>query len=386
MRMTRAVSAMLLLAATAPRDALSQDEIRLVAAIESLPPAPRTAGRWRSLRYWMDSAGAPGLSVAVVNDFRVVAVGAYGMADAMSRAPVTPTTLFQAASVSKAVFGLAFMRLVQNGGVDLDAPVNQILRGWQLPSSAQGSADSVTLRRILSHTAGLGMSAVPSFVPNAPLPSLVSLLSGDGSLQRGVRIDTTPGSRVMYSGGGYGIAQLVLEEKMGLPFAQAMDSLVLRPLGMARSTFEQPLPETWQRDAASGHRGDGTRGTHRWRAYNVGSAAGLWTTPTDLARYIIAVQRAVAGADGALVAESVAREMLTPETRARVRGLGPEVEVVDGRIVFGHGGWNTGYRAYLAATLDGRGVVVMANGNNAGELVRAVARQVAQAYGWRIAD
>jgi CubicO group peptidase (beta-lactamase class C family) len=358
---------------------------RLVAALESLPPAPTSNGVWRSLRHRMDSAAAPGLSVAVIDDYRVVEVAAYGVADATTEVPITPATLFQAASLSKPVFALGVLRLVQARALDLDAPVNKSLHAWQLPSSTTGSADGVTLRRILNHTAGLTMSAVPSYRVGEALPSLVDVLRGDGTTD-GVRVEAPPGSRTVYSGGGYAIAQLMVEEATRRGLAEVMDSLVLRPLGMTASTFDQPLVTAWASRAATGHRDDGSPVTGRWRVFNVQSAAGLWTTPSDLARYIIAVQHAVNGMPGAILDSALAATMLRAERSGGVRGLGPVVQSVDGGAVFSHGGWNAGYRAYFAATFDGRGVVVFANGNRAGEFVRDVARQAALAYGWKTPD
>jgi CubicO group peptidase (beta-lactamase class C family) len=233
---------------------------------------------------------------------------------------VDTATLFQAASISKPVAAVGMFRLAERGEVQLDADVNTMLRSWKVPPSPFTTTEKVTLRRIVSHMAGLTLHGFAGYPVGAPLPSLVQIVDGQPPANSApVRVDAVPGARESYSGGGVTVMQLLLEDVSGTPFAALMDTLVLQPADMEHSTFAQPLPDWLAGRAASGYRGDGTPVPGRWRVHPEQAAAGLWTTPTDLARFLLAVGRSYRGESGGLVTRTTARQMLTRVPRGTER-------------------------------------------------------------------
>ncbi len=326
----------------------------------------------------MEAIGVPGVSIAVIADGAIDWARGYGLADVEGNRPVTPATLFQAASLSKPVAALAALRLVHDGALDLDSDVNSRLRSWKVPENDFTRSHPVTLRGLLSHSAGLTVHWFPGYERSGPIPSTVQVLEGDGNTEP-VVVDRQPSSGYRYSGGGYVVMQLLLNDAAGKPFPAIAKETVLDPIGMSDSTFEQPLPEALHDRAATGYRSDGAEVEGKWHVYPETAAAGLWTTPSDLARYIIAVQKSRAGVEGAFLPAGLAGEMLTPVIEDH--GLGPALQANGTR--FAHGGANEGYRAVFTA-LIGRdeGVVIMANSDGAGPLLRELLITIAREYGW----
>ena len=238
-------------AAIAPADraAIEAYEARLPAG----PTAPPGATP-KTLATRMAELKVPAVSVAFFENGKVKWARAYGVAAAGGGQAVTPQTLFQAASMSKALAAAAALRLVEQGRLDLDGDVNGRLRGWSVPASDYTAEQKVTLRRLLSHTAGLTVSGFPGYVAGRPVPTTVQILNGaPPSNTPAVRSFEAPGGRYAYSGGGYTVAQLLIEEAAGKPYPDVLQALMLRPAGMRQSTFAQPLPASLARRATSGH-------------------------------------------------------------------------------------------------------------------------------------
>jgi CubicO group peptidase (beta-lactamase class C family) len=335
----------------------------------------------------MKMARVPGVSVAVIQDFAIHWAKGYGFADAKTESSVTTDTRFQAASISKPVTALAFLRMVQDGQVRLDDDVNEYLKSWKVPVNEFTRDRPVTARELLSHTSGTGDGwGVPEFEPGEPLPTLVQIL--DGHTYRGrIFWERPPLTAFKYSGGGYVIIQLLMMDVLGRPFEAIMRDSVLAPLRMSRSTFEQPLTAEFESKAARAHPG-GHREDAPWRVEPAQSAAGLWTTPTDLARFAIEVQKSFRGDPGSILPSRLAREMLSP-VGLGPHGLGPMVEKRGEGWYFKHSGGNTGFTCDLIAHfVKGYGVVVMTNSDSAGArtLIREIEARVAAAYGWDSLD
>jgi CubicO group peptidase (beta-lactamase class C family) len=300
------------------------------------------------------------------------------LADVESEEPVTPATLFQAGSISKPVSALSALLLAQQGDIDLDEDIDNRLTSWKVPANPWTGIRFVTLRNLLNHTAGMTVFAFPGYSRSEYHPTTVEVLDGKGNTDP-VRVDLEPGTEVRYSGGGYTVMQLLVSDVAGESFADVMRSTVLQPMGMASSTFEQPLPPSLYERAAAGYRSDGSRVEGDWYVYPEMAAAGLWTTPTDIARYIVAIQNAWAGRDNSLLEKETVDEMLTP-VRGN-QGLGPLVDGYRGR--FGHGGINEGFGCLFTAFYDrGEGVVVMTNSNDGEILAREIIHAVGTEYGW----
>lgn len=327
----------------------------------------------------MRAGNVPGLGVAVLRDGRIEWARGMGDVEADSDRPVTADTLFQAASISKPVTAAAALSMVQDGLLDLDEDVNVRLKGWKVPANEHTAEQPVTLRMLLSHTAGMTVHGFPGYPHDAPMPGTVDVLDGKGNTPA-VRVDQLPGSQWRYSGGGYTVVQKLMVDVARKPFAEIMRERVLEPAGMAHSTFEQPLAPVLATAAATAHDRDGAPVKGRFHRYPEQAAAGLWTTPSDLLRFALAIQRSRAGEPGGLLTPALAREMLTPGMRNW--GLGPVIQG-DGKL-FGHGGGNMGFRCSLTASLDGGwGIAVMTNSDRGALVARQLMSTVAASYGWQ---
>lgn len=260
----------------------------------------------------MQKRKVPGLSLAVVSEGKIVRARGYGVIESGSSTPVTEDTLFQAGSVSKPVAAFGAMRLVETGKLSLDDDVNATLKSWKVPENEFTATEKITLRRLLSHTAGLTVHGFPGYAVDAPQPTLVQILSGEKPANTSaVRADLEPGSRWRYSGGGYSVMQQLVIDVTGHPYPEFMHDTVLKPAGMLGSTFAQPLPPDLAAKTATGHsHGKPVKG--RWHVYPEMAAAGLWTTASDLARFAIAMQQSIAGKPGALLSAETAELMVTP--------------------------------------------------------------------------
>lgn len=352
-------------------------------AVENgLHPAVLVAGEeieTRSIAQAMETRGVPGMSVAVVDGGRLAWARAYGVQDRRTGAPVTDTTLFQAASISKPVAALAALQLVEEGTLTLDDDVSRWLTSWQVPPHEDHPGD-VSLRRLLTHSAGLTVHGFPGYERGERVPSTIEVLDGEGNTSP-IRVDTVPGTMWRYSGGGYTVLQLLLEDVTGRPFPDLLHERVLEPLGMTQSAYAQPLPDARAGQAATGYRSNGDAVVGDWHTYPEMAAAGLWTTPTDLMRYALGVHAALNGEDGAVLSEDMAREMLTAGIGGW--GLGPAVAGSGDDLRFSHGGGNEGFRCFVVGWPNrGQGAAVMTNSDTGGGLAQEVLRSIARAYDW----
>ena len=250
--------------------------------VQGDPPWKRRALADRMARY-----SVPGVSIAVVNNFEIEWAKGYGVLEVGGDDPVTPETLFQAASVGKSVVSAAVLRLVELGRLDLDQDVNDRLTSWKVPESEFTARERVTLRRLLSHSAGTTVHGYQGYSQGQALPTLQQVLDGEFPANSPpIRVLAVPGTEHAYSNGGYVIAQQTIMDITGEPFPQTMMELVLEPAGMVRSTFEVPLPDGLADRAARGHWSDGQMIAGGWHAYpEMGTGASLWSTPSDLARF-----------------------------------------------------------------------------------------------------
>jgi len=354
-----------------PRIERVEKGLRLAVAIQGQPLSTMTIGD--RLRHYKVAAA----SVAVVDGGKLEWAKAYGVTSAAGGAPVTPDTLFQAASISKPVAAMVALRLVEQGKLSLDEDVNLKLRSWRVPVNDLQATEKVTLRRILNHSAGLTVHGFRGYAAGEPVPSLAELLDGKKPANSApVRVDITPGTRWRYAGGGYEVMQQLVEDVTGKPFPQVARELVLDPLKMTHSTYEQPLPARLASTAATAHKPDGSPVKGNWHTYPEIAAAGLWTTPSDLAQVILAIQKG-----GSILKPDTVRLMLT--RLSGDYGLGFSLGEKDGAKSFSHGGANEGFRCMLFAYVEGgRGAVVMTNSDSGSALATEIFRAIAAEYGW----
>lgn len=354
--------------------------------LSSLGPLTPVAGEsvsWR-LEDRMAHYGVPGVSIAVIDQGEIAWSIGCGHLDAARSGRVDAGTVFQAASMSKPVAALAMLREVEAGVFDLDAPINEYLSSWQVPENELTRRAAVTLRRILSHTAGLTVWGFGGYAEGEPLPTLPQVLSGlPPANSPPVFVDVLPGTIERYSGGGTTIAQLALQEHYDRPYAEILAERILEPLGMRDSTFAQPLPGAFVPRAAAGHHWGGATVAGRWHTYPEQAAAGLWTTSGDYARFLVGLQSAFLGRAGSLITRETCGQLATIPPGGRSFGLGPKI-IGQGRARrFQHGGSNAGYICGSNAFLDGsRGVVVLTNSDSGAGLAEEIILAVARVYQW----
>jgi len=358
------------------------DAAALIARIEAGQTPNRQGLDGFTLPELMQRLHVPGLSIAVIRDFKIDWVKAYGIADVESGRPVETNTLFQAASISKPVTAMAAMRLVDEHCLSLDDDINTILKLWHVPGHA------VTPRSLMSHTSGADDGfGFPGYDPSAPRPTLVQILDGKPPSNVGPVLFTRPPFQAYkYSGGGVTIMQLALMDLAGGSFAGFMRSMVLDPLRMSDSSYEQPLPAALASRAARAHDGEGKSMAVSWHVYPEQAAAGLWTTPGDLVRFIIEVQKAVRGPNGAVLTQAAASAMVCPVGVGSF-GVGLSIEKRGEGWYFSHGGSNWGFRGdILGHVRKGYGVAILTNGDNGGPLINEIEARVAAAYSWDSLD
>jgi len=298
------------------------------------------------------------------------------LADLESKRPVEITTLFQAGSISKPVAAVAAMKLVEEGKLALDQNINTFLTTWKVPDNEFTKDKKVTLREILSHSAGVTVHGFPGYAAGDPIPTLVQVLDGVKPANTPpIRVDVVPGSIWRYSGGGYTIMQLAMTDVTHEPFPEIMRNTVLIKAGMRDSTYENPLPSRLSGVAATGYGSDGAPVARRYHTYPEMAAAGLWTTASDLARFGIEIQKSREGRSNRILKQGTVQEMLTEQKKPW--GLGFQLAP----NWFSHGGADEGFQASFGCSFDGKGLVVMTNSDNGGRLAHEIELAFAAVYG-----
>lgn len=334
------------------------------------------------IRGQMQKRRIPGLSLAIIQDGKILKAQAYGFIDKDGKVPVTTNTLFQAGSVSKSVAAMGALYLVEQNKLFLDENVNVKLKSWKVPDNEFTNEKKVTLRGILSHTTGLTVHGFPGYAVGSKIPSVVQILDGTAPANTPpVRVDFVPGSRWRYSGGGYTTMQQLMVDVTGAGFPEFMQRNVLSPLGMKNSTYQQPLPPELAKLTATGHYNNRSLVEGRWHIYPEMAAAGLWTTPSDLARFAISIQNAYAGKSGSVLSQSMTRQMLTDQKNRD--GLGVFLQGDSTTLRFGHNGRDEGFDALLTASVDkGKGIVIMINANDNSHMMGRIVDFIADYYHW----
>lgn len=336
----------------------------------------------------MEEYGIPGAGIAVIENFEIHWVRSYGVADVKTGARVDPDTLFQAASISKPVAAMAVLKAVQEGKLSLEDDINTILESWKVPESEFTRSRPVTPLSLLSHTSGTGDGfGFPGYHPSDPLPTVVQILDGQKPSNVGpVLLERPPLTAFKYSGGGVTMMQLALMDSLDEPFPDILEEDVLGPIGMTRSFFEQPLSPERDENAARAHDGRGEAMDAKWHVYPELAAAGLWTTPTDLARFAVEVQKSLRNESNKVLSRAMVKEMVNP-VGVGSYGAGFSVTKEGEGWYFVHGGGNWGFRCRLEAhRIKGYGVAIMTNGQNGGVLINELRDRVARAYGWDSLD
>jgi CubicO group peptidase (beta-lactamase class C family) len=334
----------------------------------------------KTLTAEMAAMQVPGVSIAVIHNGAIEWAQGFGF-EAVNGSPVTPQTLFQAGSISKPVAAMGALRLVQEGKLNLDADINTYLTGWKLPASEVAGGKPVTLRELLSHTGGITVHGFAGYAAGEPVPTLKQVLDGvKPANSEAVRVDIAPGTKWRYSGGGYTIMQQAVIDVTKLPFPQVMHDMVLAPMRMTQSTYQQPLPADWK-PVATPYDSEGKPIPGGAHTYPEMAAAGLWSTATDLARYVIENQRSLEGKANHVLSVEMTKQMLTAGMGSF--GLGPLIGGSASRPYFSHGGVDEGFEAlFVGYEHGGDGAVVMTNAQGGMRIAEEVMRSISAEYGW----
>lgn len=321
--------------------------------------------RW--LKKSMEQNTIPAVSIAVFKNYKIEWTVAYGYANVKTDQLITTNTLFQAGSVSKPLTAYAALYAVQSGKLALDEDVNRFMSGWELPQNNYTELSDINLGQLLSHSAGLNVPGYPGYAAGEKIPTLIESLGGKSPANTpAVQVVMMPGQSFVYSGGGYSIVQQILTDIYQKPFAEVMDTLVLQPLGMTHSTFAQPLPDNLHDQIALPYHANYESVPGGPHVYPEQAAAGLWTTPFDLAKFMITVQESLRSNQQQLLNSDYAKMMVTPEVDHMGMGFMGNMNKygqpsTKGRY-FLHGGQNDGYRCIVIGSMSGgNGAVIMTN-------------------------
>lgn len=330
----------------------------------------------------METFKVPGLSIAVIDDYKIAWAKGYGVTEIGGRAPVTTRTLFQAGSISKPVAAVGTLYLVEHGRLSLDEDVNKKLTTWKVPENDFTKDQKVTLRRLMSHSAGLTVHGFPGYAVGEPRPSLVQIFNGEKPANTPpIRVDFVPGSKFRYSGGGVTIEQQLVIDVTDMPFPEFMQKTVLGKIGMSESSYEQPLQAHRAALTATGTYSDGKLVPGKWHIYPEMAAAGLWTTPTDLAKFAIEIALSKQGRSNKVLSQAMTQEMLKPQIEHV--GLGFFLGDDKNPDQFGHNGADEGFQADLVMFTDsGKGVALMGNSDNFFAVAPYLEDSVNREYGW----
>jgi len=356
------------------------DTSSIISRIEARQVPDRGGLDSYSIRELMDRLGVRGFCIAVIHDFKIHWAKSYGVADAISGGLVDTDTLFQAASISKPVAAMAVLRAVQDRKFSLDADMNTILRSWKIPNGQW----TVTPGSLLSHTSGADDGfGFPGYMPDTVLPTVVQILRGEKPSNTGpVLFARPPGSEFKYSGGGVTIMQLAMTDVYQKPYPELLQELVLKPVGMTRSGYDQPLSSERDKNAARAHNAAGQAMGAKWHVYPELAAAGLWTTPTDLAKFAIEIQLSLQGKSNKVLSPDMTRRMIAPVGVGSF-AVGLTIEKRGEGWYFSHGGSNWGFRGqFIAHVSKGYGVAVMSNGDRGSMLIDELIARIASVYNW----
>jgi CubicO group peptidase (beta-lactamase class C family) len=328
----------------------------------------------------MTTYRVPGVSIAVGREDGQIWSAGYGSTSAAAPNEVNARTAFQACSISKHVAALGALRMVADGRMDLDADIDEYLTSWHLPA-IDGWQASVTLRQLLAHTAGLSYNWFRGYGTDEVGPTMIQTLRGEAPANTPpVRPSLLPGSQFRYSGSHYAVLQHLMVDMTGSPFDELMRALVLEPVAMSDSSYDQQFPHQRPQSVALGHHTGATPVRGGWRAIPEMAGAGLWSTPTDLVRLELELARAASGTSHLLDLD-LATQMLTPQLPNGPYGLGTEINDSSGHRRFGHTGGNVGYNCFsFAWPAAGAAVAVMTNSDDARELLASILAAAERRY------
>ncbi len=323
-----------------------------------------------------------GVSIAVIKDFKINWAKGYGWADSAQNRMVDTKTMFQAASISKSLNALGVLKLAQERNLDLTADINTYLKSWKFPYDSVSKGKKVSLLNLLSHTGGVNVSGFDGYSKTDSLPSIIQILNGQSpSNSDAVRSIFEPGLNYKYSGGGTTISQLIIEDITGVKYSDYMIKNILTPLGMKNSFYTRPKSENKLQNISTGYY-NGKEVRNKYLIYPEQAAAGLWTNPTELSKFIIEMQTSFLGESNKILTQKNTELMLTPYIDSSA-ALGVFIENKEGVKYFQHGGVNEGFTSlYVGSFENGNGAVVMCNSTDK-TILYEIINSIAYVYNWK---
>lgn len=329
----------------------------------------------------MSYYNVPGVSIAVIDNYRIEWAKGYGQAGANIAEEVTPGTIFQAAELSQAITAAGVLTLLNQNGLDLDTPVNEHLRTWNLPDNSLTREKKISVSHILSHCSGIISLRYEGFDNLADMPALDQILKGEKSDYPPVYVDSLPEQEPKYSEAGYAVLEKLVEDLSGQTFTEFMARTILQPLQMDASSFERPLSPILYSLAATGYTREGSPVEGKGNYYPVAAARGLWASPSDLAQFSIDLMRAALGQSPTVMSPALAREMLS--IRCGIWGFGLCIGDRGDDLHFYLKGRNNEFSCFLVAyPVRGQGAVIMTNSDNGEYLIDEICRALSDAYQW----
>jgi CubicO group peptidase (beta-lactamase class C family) len=324
----------------------------------------------------------PALSVAVIHNGKLDWSAAWGRLE-KDGASADCGSLFQSGSIAKPVTLLAALRMKAAGLIDFDRSIETYLSSCHLPAGRQTDANPVTFRNLLAHTAGLTPGGYAGYAQSDPMPTDQQIVRGEApGNSRKVEVVNAPGTSLRYSGGGYTVVEIALQDELHKPFDQIMCDWLLAPVGMRQADFTVPLPASSHAHAARGHHLDGTLVAGGWNNYPEQAAAGLWATATDLAMFLLEIHKGYGGKSEVFTQASILEMLANPiDNHAygfRLTGDGDHVYIT-------HYGGTVGYSAGMTLNLQtGDGAVFLINSGNGANLGTEFFSAVSRAYAWSV--
>lgn len=336
----------------------------------------KTKNKKSTLKERMNFYEVNAVSIAVVKDYKIEWVKAYGFADVSEKRLTTTETLFQAASISKSFNSLGVLKLAEEQKLNIDHDINNYLKKWKFPYDSISKGKKITIAQLLNHTAGLSVGGFGGYEKGQILPNITQILDGlKPANSNTVRSVFEPGLKFQYSGGGTTVSQLILEDVTGEQYENYMLKNVLIPLGMTQSSFNQPPSMDKKNLLATGYHGN-VEVVGKYHIYPEKAAAGLWTNPTDLAKYIIETQLSLQGKSNKVLSKEMSIKRLE-------NNFGVFTNDFNGTKYFGHSGGNYGFVChYIGSLEDGNGVVVMTNGVSM-QLINEIVSSIASLNQWK---
>lgn len=327
----------------------------------------------------------PSVSIAIINNGKIEWAKAYGYANLVNKKLADAKTIYQIASITKSINAFYVMKLAQEGKLLLDTDIRSYLKTWKMPENEFSKGKKITLRSLLSHTAGFGTGGFGGYLKSEKIPTINQVLNGEQPANNEpVKLVLPVNERFSYSGGGTTITRKIIEDNISPKYDSLLETNILKPLGMTHSTFQQVLP-TELKNFATAYDGGTKPVPGDYAVYPELAADGLWSTPTDMAKFIISIQQSLANKPDNILNRKTAIEMLTPVLNTTDIALGAFIIERGGEKYFTHLGGNRGFQSiYYGSFTTGQGIVILTNTDDAHPtLIKEIVKSVAAVYKWK---